>query len=164
MSAGGGITGGITGGIGGGLLRSPTTAARVTPARLIDRNTSRERNRMDIVDRNLARFLTASMCYLGVPVSGAGAQAGRSARAWIGLLLGRRRVRAELERSGVSAAQAQHRVDALSDEEVEHLALRLHNLPVRGELLETFFAMLVVLLVTDIFRFTRAFSFTRPAR
>lgn len=131
---------------------------------------------MDIVDRNLARFLTASMCYLGVPVSGALAQpsrsaridacsqARRSARAWVGLLLNRGCVRAELERSGVSAAEAQSRVDALSDEEVEHLVLRLHNLPVRGELLESFFAMLVVLLVTDASRFTRAFSFTRPAR
>lgn len=131
---------------------------------------------MDIVDRNLARFLTASMCYLGVPVSGSGVQpsrsgriddrtqARRSARAWVGLLLNRGRVRAELERSGISAADARYRVDALSDEEVEHLVLRLRNLPVRGELLETFFAMLVVLLVTDAFRFTRAFSFTRPAR
>ncbi len=131
---------------------------------------------MDIVDRNLARFLTASMCYLGVPVSGSGVQpsrsgriddrtqARRSARAWVGLLLNRGCVRAELERSGIGAAEAQYRVDALSDEEVEDLVLRLHNLPVRGELLETFFAMLVVLLVTDAFRFTRAFSFTRPAR
>ncbi len=129
---------------------------------------------MDIVDRNLARFLMASMCYLGVPVSDAGAKPStdarvdvsraRFARVWIRLLLGSRGVRAELERNGVSAARAESRVNALSDEEIEQLALRLSNLPVQGELLEVFFAMLVILIVNDMQRFTRAFSFTRPAK
>ncbi len=129
---------------------------------------------MDIVDRNLARFLMASMCYLGAPVSDSGAKPStrgrieasraRFARVWISLLLGSRGVRAELERNGVSAARAESRLNALSDEEVEHLALRLNNLPVQGELLEIFFAMLVFLIVTDMQRFTRAFSFTRPAK
>ena len=129
---------------------------------------------MDIVDRNLAQFLMASMCYLGVPVSDAGEPLSRSgridasrarfARVWIRLLLGSRSVRVELERNGVSAARAESRVGALSDEEVEHLAQRLHNLPVRGELAEMLFAMLVILLVTDIPRFARALRFTRPAK
>jgi len=34
----------------------------------------------------------------------------------------------------------------------------------RGELLEMLFAMLIILLVTDVAHFSRAFSFTRLAR
>jgi hypothetical protein len=82
-------------------------------------------------------------------------------------LFDRADVRAELERRGVSATEAKKRIDALSDDEVEHLAGRLDSLPAGGDVegvLWIAFLVFLVLLVTDILGFTKVFSFTRPAK
>jgi hypothetical protein len=130
-------------------------------------------------NRNIARFLVLSVCSLGLPVPPARAemittiqaaafQPGKtSARGRLGALFDRADVRAELERRGVSATEAKKRIDALSDDEVEHLAGRLDSLPAGGDVegvLWIAFLVFLVLLVTDILGFTKVFSFTRPAK
>lgn len=129
--------------------------------------------------KNIARFLIVSMFGLGLPLPTARAemittiqaatfQTGKaSARERLHALFDRADVRAQLERRGVSATEAQKRIDALSDDEVERLAGRLDSLPAGGDIegiLWIAFLAFLVLLVTDILGFTKVFSFTRPAK
>jgi len=132
------------------------------------------------LNRNIARLLVVSLCYVGVPTPLARAgliatdrveAAGRSplsARERLDSLFDRADVRAALERHGVSADDAKARVDALNDDEVERLAARFDSLPAAGDALGSLlwfgFLVFVVLLVTDILGFTKVFSFTRPAK
>lgn len=131
-------------------------------------------------NRNIARILLVSMCSLGLPVPVAYAelvatdrieaprQASIPARERLDSLLARTDVRGVLERHGVSADDARTRVNALSDDEVERLAVRFDSLPAAGNGFESVlwigFLVFVILLVTDILGFTKVFSFTRPAK
>jgi len=135
---------------------------------------------MKNINRGITRALAVSMFCLGLPVPAAHAelvatdrveasrQAGASARERLEALLSRDEVRVELERHGVSPSEAKARVDALSDEELERIAVRLDALPAGGDLLTTAlvigFLTFVALLITDILGFTKVFSFTRPAK
>ncbi len=135
---------------------------------------------MPSLNRTVANILVVSLCALGLPIPAVQAelvatdrvettrQDGFSGRELLGSLLDRADVRAALERQGVSADDANARVDALSDDEVERLAARFDSLPAAGNGFESAlwlgFLVFVILLVTDILGFTKVFSFTRPAK
>jgi len=79
-------------------------------------------------------------------------------------LLERSDVRERLQAYGVSPAQAQERVAALSDEEAARLAAQLDQLPAGGDILGVALVVFLVLLFTDIMGYTKVFPFTRSAR
>lgn len=71
---------------------------------------------------------------------------------------------AQLERFGVSKADAQARVAALSDTEVAALANQVDSLPAGGSLLGVIGFIVVLLIVTDLLGLTRVFPFTQSQR
>ncbi len=73
-------------------------------------------------------------------------------------------MRAGLEKNGVNPAAAKARVDALSDDEVAAVAGKIDSLPAGGEFIGALVFVFVLLLVTDILGFTKAFSFTRSVK
>lgn len=79
-------------------------------------------------------------------------------------LLARDEVRAALAEHGVTPAQVQARVDALTDEEAAALAERMAQMPAGGDVLGILFTVFVILLVTDILCLTKVFPFTRCVR
>jgi len=134
---------------------------------------------MTRIDRTVAHVLVACMCIAGAPIPVAhaeliatdrveAAQARPSARAFLGSFLDRADVRAALESQGVSAEDARTRVAALSDDEVEGLAVKVQSLPAGGSGFESVLwvglIVFLVLLLTDILGFTKVFPFTRPAK
>jgi hypothetical protein len=82
----------------------------------------------------------------------------------IGAALERPEVIAHLERMGVSKADAQARVAALSDDEAATLASQIDSLPAGGDIVGALVLIFVVLLVTDILGLTKVFPFTRSRR
>ena len=81
----------------------------------------------------------------------------------IASVLYRTDVRARLEAYGVTAAEVEARVAALTDDEAAALAARIEELPAGGILGAIVFIFLV-LLITDILGLTKIFPFTRPVR
>src|SRR5688572_13760453 len=80
-------------------------------------------------------------------------------------LLDRAGLQAQLRAYGVSAAELQARVAALTDEEAAQLAARIDDLPAGGEsIIGALLIVFIVLLITDILGFTKIFPFTRPVR
>jgi hypothetical protein len=94
------------------------------------------------------------------------ASAGAAAdRARIARTLAREDVRAQLQARGVSPADVQARVDALSDDEAAQLAQRIDALPAAGaDILGALVLVFIVLLITDILGVTKVFPFTRPIK
>jgi hypothetical protein len=79
--------------------------------------------------------------------------------------LNRPEVLAQLEQMGVSKADAQARVAAMSDEEAAAMAGKIDNLPAGGsDLLGALVLIFFVLLVTDILGLTKVYPFTRSHR
>lgn len=126
-------------------------------------------------DKNLIRFLIVSLCYLEIPIAPAHAAmvptynvaaASRidSPRQKLLGYLQREDVRAGLEQNGVTAAEAKARVDAMSDDEVASVAGKIDTLPAGGDFIGALVFVFVLLLITDILGFTKAFSFTRSVR
>jgi hypothetical protein len=106
---------------------------------------------------------------IGTPaVQSAATTTADDARARVRTFLTREDVAAQMRTLGVAPAEAEARVDAMSDEEVRSLSQRLDSLPAGGDAFGTIItaAVLVflVLLVTDILGYTKVFSFTRPAK
>jgi hypothetical protein len=88
-----------------------------------------------------------------------------SQREHVGQLLQRADVQARLHAYGVSAADVQARVAALSDEEAAELAARIDSLPAGGEgIIGALLIIFIVLLITDILGFTKVFPFTKPIK
>jgi hypothetical protein len=85
-------------------------------------------------------------------------------RARIDAWLAREDVAREMEKQGVSTAEARDRVAALTDEEARSLAGNLDTLPAGSGVLGVLFTIFIVLLVTDILGFTKVFPFTRSVR
>lgn len=85
-------------------------------------------------------------------------------RASIAAALDRPEVIAQLEQMGVSKADAQARVAALTDAEAAALADRIDSLPAGGDIVGALVLIFVVLLVTDILGLTKVFPFTRSRR
>ncbi len=89
---------------------------------------------------------------------------GQAERARVSSFLQRDDVRAELLARGVSPAQVQARLDALTDEEVQTLASHIDQLPAGGSLgsvLGVALIVFLVLLFTDIMGWTSVFPFTK---
>jgi hypothetical protein len=129
---------------------------------------------MNLFQRCTTSLLIASTALLGLPMA---AQAGMvssaeslvstapsDARAKLAALLAREDVRAGLAERGLSAEQAQDRVQALSDEEVATLAGRIDQAPAGGDILGILFTVFIVLLITDILGLTKVYPFTRSVR
>jgi hypothetical protein len=83
-------------------------------------------------------------------------------RAKVEAALNRPEVLSQLEQMGVSKADAQARVAALSDDEAAQLANKIDSLPAGGDgLIGALVFIFVVLLITDILGLTKVFPFTR---
>jgi uncharacterized protein DUF6627 len=136
------------------------------------------RKKMPRIDRIVARMLVVCLCFAGLPIPAAHAEliatdqietrAPSSARERMSSLFDRADVRRALESHGVNAADAQARVAALSDDEVERLAASFDSLPAGGDgiggVLTLAVVVFLILLLTDILGFTKIFPFTRPAK
>jgi hypothetical protein len=88
------------------------------------------------------------------------------ARDYLNSLLAREDVRNGLESQGIDPAEAQKRLDSLSDEEAVQVADQLQELPAGGDgfftlLLVLVFIVFLVLLITDITGYTDIFPFVK---
>jgi len=121
--------------------------------------------------RFIALFLVVSIAGFGFPVPGQAAMIATdstmagSNRASITHLLDRAEVRAQLQAYGVSPADVEARIAALSDEEAARLAAGMGELPAGGDgIISALVLVFLVLLITDILGYTKVFPFTRTAR
>ena len=129
---------------------------------------------MNLFKRCTASLLIASTTLLGLPlVAHAGmvsstesmaSAAQTDARAKVAAVLAREDVRSGLAERGLSVAQAQDRVNAMSDEEVASLAGRIDQAPAGGDILGVLFTVFIILLITDILGLTKVYPFTRSVR
>ena len=88
------------------------------------------------------------------------------ARDYLNSLLAREDVRNGLQSQGIDPAEAQKRLDSLSDEEAVQVADQLQELPAGGAgfftlLLVLAFIVFLVLLITDITGYTDIFPFVK---
>ncbi len=90
------------------------------------------------------------------------AQARSAHHAKIADALGRPEVLAGLEQYGVSWADAEARVAALTDAEAAELAGRIDALPAGGDALSILGAIVLILIITDLIGVTHVFPFIRP--
>lgn len=82
-------------------------------------------------------------------------------RTRIARLIDRAEVQAQLAAYGVSAADVQARVAAMTDEEAASLAASIDDYPAGG-IIGAIVLVFLVLLITDILGYTKIFPFTRP--
>ncbi len=86
-------------------------------------------------------------------------------RARVASLLAREDVRAQMEALGVDPNMAAERVAGLSDSEVRQIVNQLDELPAgqdaAGAIIGAVFAILVILLITDILCLTKVYPFTK---
>lgn len=75
--------------------------------------------------------------------------------------LERKEVQEALAARGVSAAEVQARVDAMTDQEVAQVAAKMDELPAGGSALGVIVFVFIVLLITDLLGFTDVFPFTK---
>ncbi|MDD5328925.1 MAG: PA2779 family protein [Sulfuricella sp.] len=116
-------------------------------------------------------FLITSFTFIGLTQSARAALVGteqavsssaQDSRANINAALDRPEVRGKLEALGISKADAQARVAALTDEEATSLNSKINSLPAGGDgILGALLLIFLVLLVTDILGLTKVFPFTR---
>ena len=119
--------------------------------------------------RLIASLLVVSIAGLGVPLPAHAGMVGTDAalasaeRERIATFLQREDVRQQLQAQGVSPAEVEARVAALTDEEASQLAAHMDSMPAGG-ILGLILVVFLVLLLTDIMGFTKVFPFTRPVR
>ncbi len=89
------------------------------------------------------------------------AQASQQDRDKIRRVLAREDVQQQLLLQGVSPAEVENRVAALSDAEAREMADRLDQMPAGAGVVGALFAVFVILLVTDILGLTDVYPFTR---
>lgn len=93
---------------------------------------------------------------------------GQNAREYLKSLLAREDVKNALIFQGIDPAEAEIRLESLSDEEAIRVADHLQELPAGGGFFTTFlivvFLIFVILLVTDIFGYTDIFPFVTPRK
>ncbi|MFP5504636.1 MAG: PA2779 family protein [Gammaproteobacteria bacterium] len=75
--------------------------------------------------------------------------------------LEREDVRAQLVELGVNPADAQARVERMSDQEVATVAARMQELPAGGGIVGAIVLIFLVLLLTDILGFTNVYPFVK---
>lgn len=89
-------------------------------------------------------------------------------RARINDLMAREDVQRELKTYGITAEEAQARVDSMTDEEIMQVAGRLDQLPAGqsalGVIIGAAVIIFIVLLITDIAGLTKVFPWTRSVR
>lgn len=89
------------------------------------------------------------------------AQASQQDRDRIRQVLAREDVQQQLLLQGVSPAEVENRVAALSDAEAREMADRLDQMPAGAGVVGALFAVFIILLVTDILGLTDVYPFTR---
>ena len=129
--------------------------------------------------RSVSLILVVSFCLLNVTVPNAQARmigtddviAGQQAadqRARVSAFLEREDVRQILTRNGVNPAEAQLRVDSLSNEEVARISNNLDQLPAGGDavgaLVGAAVLIFLVLLITDLLGLTHVYPFVNHPR
>lgn len=130
---------------------------------------------MQTLKKYLACFITIAFTFAGLTQSAhAGmigteqvqtAAAAQQYRAKVEASLNRPEVMSQLEQMGVSKADAQARVAALTDEEAAALAGKIDSLPAGGsDIIGALVLIFFVLLVTDILGLTKVYPFTRSHR
>lgn len=138
---------------------------------------------MTRIRRLITTFVASSLCFAGMMQSAQAALIGTEevarsqaatvpasrsaddARALIDATLQRADVVTALRERGVDPAQAQARVDALSDAEILAVAERIDAAPAgANDVLGTIVFIFLLLLITDILGFTKIFPFTRSIR
>lgn len=92
------------------------------------------------------------------------AQATPNGRAKLAAALARPELRAELERLGVSAAEAGQRVAALDDATAERAAAGLDRIPAGAGIVGVTVFVLAVMVMLDVLGITRIFPFARDVR
>lgn len=93
------------------------------------------------------------------------AQQSQQNRSKVIALLTREDVKTALSTRGVSAADVQARVDAMTDQEVHALATKLDKMPAGGDALGVLALIFIILLITDAMGITDIFPFVKkPAR
>lgn len=93
------------------------------------------------------------------------AQQSQQDRAKVHALLAREDVKQALSARGVSTADIQARVAAMTDQEVNTLSSKLDQLPAGGDALGILAFIFIVLIITDIMGLTDIFPFVKkPAR
>ncbi len=82
--------------------------------------------------------------------------------------IAREEVRQQMRALGVDPDEAAARVNGLSDAEVQQIAGRLQDLPAGesagGTIIGIFLAVLIILIITDIFGWTDVYSFITPVQ
>lgn len=82
--------------------------------------------------------------------------------------IAREEVRQQMRALGVDPDEAAARVKGLSDAEVQQIAGRLQDLPAGesagGTIIGIFLAVLIILMITDIFGWTDVYSFITPVQ
>ena len=73
-----------------------------------------------------------------------------AARARVDAVLAREEVRSKLEQYGVDAIETEARLAALTDQELEQLALELESMPAGGDLLGVVGITFIVLLILEL--------------
>jgi hypothetical protein len=126
------------------------------------------------LNRMTSRILIATMLAFTVPLQTV--QAGmvgteqlvagvtQAERSRVIAFLEREDVRRALESQGVSGADAEARVAALTDAEIIEMNNRIDQLPAGGDVLGVLFAVFIILLITDVIGVTKVFPFTRSIR
>lgn len=93
------------------------------------------------------------------------AGAAQQQRATISVALNRTEVQAQLQDLGITRADAQARIAALTDAEAASIAHQIDTLPAGGDgILGALIFIFVLLLVTDILGLTKVFPFTHSVR
>lgn len=105
--------------------------------------------------------LLAGMLDTDTLITTAGAQ---SERMELAQRLQTTQARDALVRMGVDPADAQLRVDRLSDAEVATLNARMDELPAGGSVLGVVAAVFIILVITDALGYTNVFNFVRSDR
>jgi hypothetical protein len=118
----------------------------------------------------LAMLLVVSIIGITLPNPAQAAMVGTDAvlsaegaddRTRIARLIDRAEVQAQLAAYGVSAADVQARVAAMTDDEAASLASNIDEQPAGG-IIGAIVLVFLVLLITDILGYTKIFPFTRP--
>lgn len=132
---------------------------------------------MTILKRFLSLFVAASILFTGMAQTAqaamiSSAQVAQATevnkadqdRERIMSALSRTDVQQELVKRGVSPAEVQDRVAALTDEEVSLMAEQMDAAPAGGSIVGAIVFVFLVLLVTDILGLTKVYPFTRSIR
>lgn len=126
---------------------------------------------------NLSRFATSAVLAVTIMAQSSWAQLATTqdilepvrptdAKTTINAYIDRTDVAGKLQALGVDAASAKQRVAALSDDEATRMAAKIDTLPAGGDafgsLIGAAVFVFLVLLITDLLGWTKAFNFTRP--